>query len=287
MVRRTAAEVDECFRTCYRAGRTQVQAHFERLLFGTDYGADGWTTIDQADELARRLDLRAGHRLLDVGTGRGWPGLYLTLRTGCQAVLTDQPVEGLKHAVARAQHDHITERTSVVAATAQALPFQLGSFDAVVHTDVLCCLRPKLTMLTATRRLLRPGGRTAFFTIHLPPHLSPAERRRAIEVGPPAVDSRGPDYMSLLRSAGFVEVEQIDVTAAYRSTHQAWLRHAHAMADELERAEPPGAFAQRVEEHLAAGAAIADGLLHRSLFTARGADRHRLTPKIYPARNLG
>jgi cyclopropane fatty-acyl-phospholipid synthase-like methyltransferase len=275
MVRRTAAEVDECFRTCYRAGRTAAQACFERLVFGTDYGADGWTTVDQADELARRLDLRTGHGLLDIGTGRGWPGLYLALRTGCQAVLTDQPVEGLKHAVARAQRDRIAERTSVVAATAKALPFRPESFDAVVHTDVLCCLRPKLAMLTASRRLLRPGGRTAFFTIHLPAQLPPAARRRAIEAGPPAVDFRGRDYMSLLRSAGFVEVEQLDVTSAYRSTHQAWLRHAHAMADELERAEPPGAFAQRVEEHLAVGAAIDDGLLRRSLFVARNRSRTR------------
>jgi SAM-dependent methyltransferase len=277
MVRRTAAEVDACFRTCYRAGRTSAQARFECLVFGTDYGADGWTTIDQADEIARRLDLRQGHRLLDIGTGRGWPGLYLALTTGCRAVLTDQPVEGLQQAVARAQRDRITERTSVVAATAQALPFQPESFDAVVHTDVLCCLRPKLAMLTASRRVLRPGGRTAFFTIHLPPQLSPAERRRAIDVGPPAVDSRGPDYMSLLRSAGFVDVEQVDVTAAYRATHQAWLRHARALADELELAEPPGAFAQRVEEHLATGAAIDDGLLHRSLFAARRTHRHRRT----------
>jgi cyclopropane fatty-acyl-phospholipid synthase-like methyltransferase len=281
MVRRTAAEVDECFRTCYGAGRTQAQAHFEGLVFGTDYGGDGWTTVDQADELARRLDLRAGQRLLDIGTGRGWPGLYLALKTGCQAVLTDQPIEGLQHAVTRARRDGIAVRISVLAATVQALPFRAESFDAVVHTDVLCCLRPKLAMLRASRRLLRPGGRTAFFTIHLPPQLSALERRRAIDVGPPAVDSRGRDYLSLLRSAGFVDVEQVDVTAAYRSTHQAWLRHAHAMADELEPAEPPGAFAQRVEEHLATAAAIDDGLLRRSLFAARSrppADREPRAP---------
>ena len=27
-------------------------------------------------------------RLLDVGSGRGWPGLYLAGRTGCRVVLT-------------------------------------------------------------------------------------------------------------------------------------------------------------------------------------------------------
>jgi hypothetical protein len=50
MVRRSQAKVDECFRTCYRAD-------------STDDGADGWTTIEQADELARRLELRSVQKL--------------------------------------------------------------------------------------------------------------------------------------------------------------------------------------------------------------------------------
>ena len=35
-------------------------------------------------------------RLLDLGAGRGWPGLYLAVRTGCQVVLSDVPLEGLR-----------------------------------------------------------------------------------------------------------------------------------------------------------------------------------------------
>ena len=53
MVRRSQAKVDECFRTCYRAGSTDAQLRLERLVLGSDYGADGWTTMEQADELAR------------------------------------------------------------------------------------------------------------------------------------------------------------------------------------------------------------------------------------------
>jgi hypothetical protein len=55
MVRRSQAKVDECFRTCYRADNTDAQLRLERLVFGSDYGADGWTTIEQADELAAAL----------------------------------------------------------------------------------------------------------------------------------------------------------------------------------------------------------------------------------------
>ena len=107
-------------------------------VIGGDWGANGFTTMAQADTLASALGLSAGDRLLDLGTGRGWPGLYLAARTGCRVVLTDLPLEGLRVAAARAASEGLTARTGVVASAASGLPFRAGSFDAVIHTDVLC-----------------------------------------------------------------------------------------------------------------------------------------------------
>jgi cyclopropane fatty-acyl-phospholipid synthase-like methyltransferase len=45
----------------------------------------------QADTLAGELRLSAGDRLLDLGSGRGWPGLYLAASSGCQVVPSDLP----------------------------------------------------------------------------------------------------------------------------------------------------------------------------------------------------
>lgn len=115
-----------------------IAQQVERLVIGADYGADGYTTVEQAEELARRLELRRGVRLLDLGSGRGWPGVYLAKATGCRVVLTDLPVDGLRGAAARAAAEGLDGRSAAVAASGRDLPFAAGSFDAVVHTDVLC-----------------------------------------------------------------------------------------------------------------------------------------------------
>jgi cyclopropane fatty-acyl-phospholipid synthase-like methyltransferase len=110
----------------------------ERLVIGADYGADGYTTRAQADELARRLDLRPGVRLLELGSGRGWPGIHLARSSGCHVVLTDLPVAGLRVAAARAAVEGLTGRYGVAAASGAHLPFRAETLDAVVHADVLC-----------------------------------------------------------------------------------------------------------------------------------------------------
>jgi 2-polyprenyl-3-methyl-5-hydroxy-6-metoxy-1,4-benzoquinol methylase len=115
-----------------------VARQIERRVIGGEWGANGYTTMAQADTLARGLGLSAADRLLDIGTGRGWPGLYLAATTGCQVVLTDLPLEGLRVAADRAAAEGLAARAAMVVAAASGLPFRAGSFDVIVHSDVLC-----------------------------------------------------------------------------------------------------------------------------------------------------
>jgi 2-polyprenyl-3-methyl-5-hydroxy-6-metoxy-1,4-benzoquinol methylase len=116
----------------------EANARIERDVIGAVWGANGYTTVAQVDELGRRLQLRPGSRLLDLGTGRGWPGLYLAKQSGCSLVGTDMPVEGLIVATRRARDERIDDRVALAAAAGAAQPFRPASFDAIVHTDVLC-----------------------------------------------------------------------------------------------------------------------------------------------------
>ena len=122
-------------------------------------------------------------------------------------------------------------------------------------------------MLRASRRVLRPGGRLAFHTIELPPELSAAERRRAISIGPPAVTLRT-SYAGLLRSAGFVEIDAVDLTAEYLATQRRWLAATLRHEDGLRDALGDDVVSEGIERRRRTVEAIEEGLLMRNLFTA-------------------
>ena len=122
-------------------------------------------------------------------------------------------------------------------------------------------------MLRALKQLLRPGGRIAYTTIFVTPGLDPIRRRRARRSGPRAVGSRS-DQRQLLVSAGFADIEVLDVTPQWAHTARAWLAGWAANEAELTTLESPAAFAQRQRERQTQLRAIDDGLLRRALFSA-------------------
>jgi len=122
-------------------------------------------------------------------------------------------------------------------------------------------------VLRACRRSLRPGGRIAFYTIFLAPGLSPAERHRAINAGPPSAFSSA-EQTSLLRSAGFRRIEETDLTPEYLRVARAWYaaRERHAAA--LIAATSEDEFRKGQAERREYIATIEAGLLRRALFVA-------------------
>lgn len=126
------------FQERYAVPTPGAAASIEQRVIGSVWGANGYTTVKQADELGRRLDLGPKRTLLDVGTGRGWPGLYLATRSGSAVVGSDMPLDALAVAARRARAEGIEERVALVAAGGAHQPFRPESFDAIVHTDVLC-----------------------------------------------------------------------------------------------------------------------------------------------------
>ncbi len=267
MPTKAEAQATEQFGDRYRLCCTPPMAAAELDVLGADYGSSGYTTLTQAADIGARLCLSPDDRLADIGAGSGWPGLYLCQRTGCRVVGTDLPIGGLRRAQTRAGADGLIGRAAYARATGLRQPFRSGSFDAAIHTDVLCCLVPKLSVLRECRRLLRPGGRLAFTSIFVRPGLDARQRRRAHATGPVFVAARHP-YPALLGQAGFIDTVEVDLTPEYEQTHRTWLEATEQRADELRLVMADDEFAQGQADRRRALESIQDGLLGRSLFLA-------------------
>jgi len=135
---REEAERRQLYDARHALADSDVTRAVELEAVGSDYGNAGFTTLAQADLLVDLLQLGATDTLLDVGSGAGWPGLYLAKRSGCRVVVSDLSPAGMTKAHRRALADGMGGRASAIAATARQLPFKPEQFDAIVHTDLLC-----------------------------------------------------------------------------------------------------------------------------------------------------
>jgi hypothetical protein len=120
-------------------------------------------------------------------------------------------------------------------------------------------------VLRASRRLLRPGGRTAYFTIFVAPSVSKRDHRRAVRLGPRAVRSSR-EQAELLQAAGFVQPVVIDVTNDFLETTRRWLTHASELEGGLRNSLGNEVFDEQQAARKQMIAAVEEGLLCRALF---------------------
>ena len=257
----------ERFAQTYERSQSPAILSVERRACGCDYGGNSWTTRDEARRIAVLLGLKPGVRLMDVGAGAGWPGLYFAKQTGCDAVLVDLPLNGLKIANERAARDRMSDRCRFAVADGSEMPFCDASFDAISHSDVLCCLEDKRGVLEACRRVIRDTGRMVFTVIWITPGLSPADRERAL-AGAPLFGEPETDYPTLLGQTGWTVTDSSDITADYAESIRRFESADEEFKDQLEPLLGAAEFAERQAGWRAEFGAIEEGLLRRDLFVA-------------------
>lgn len=257
----------EYFGEQYRHGRSSVMRRIERVVCGCDYGGTSWMTRSEAEQIGTLLGLRPGKHLLEVGAGSGWPGLFFARTTGCAVTLVDIPLEAIRIAAERAIADQLDDRCSATVSDGAALPFGGNSFDAISHSDVLCCLEAKSSVLRACRQVIRTGGRMVFSVISIAPGLSSEDYRLAVDAGPPFVES-AIDYPTMLRQTGWTIMDCVDLTVEYGQAHRRLLRELATHADELRAQLGATQFSERIALKRATLQAIEGRLLRRELFVA-------------------
>ena len=115
--------------------------------------------------LAAAAGISAADRVLDVGGGIGGPARQLADRFGCNVTVVDLTPEYCAVGETLTAWTHLTDRVSFVHASALDMPFDDASFDVVWTQHASMNISDKDSLYREVARVVRPGGRFAFFDI--------------------------------------------------------------------------------------------------------------------------
>jgi SAM-dependent methyltransferase len=127
-----------------------------------DYAAWRESTLGRITERLERAAVLGlvgscgGLDVLDVGAGDGAYALPLA-REGATVTALDRSMPALRLVERRGRDPR--SRLALVAADAQALPFESGTFDLAIAVTALCFVRSPQQAVSEIARVLRPGGR--------------------------------------------------------------------------------------------------------------------------------
>jgi len=137
----------------------------ERLTPRQLASLDQFHTIGLAatEALAKLCGITSEMSVLDVGSGVGGPARLVAASFGCRLTgvdLSEPFVEAARYLTARTGQD---DRVTFQAASALALPFEDGSFDAVLLQHVAMNISDRPGLYREIRRVLKQGGRFGTF----------------------------------------------------------------------------------------------------------------------------
>jgi SAM-dependent methyltransferase len=156
-------EIRDHYGAHYRDFTVHVHEEVRRAAFGDDIGQNSWLTRQELERFGAQLQLSSSSRLLDVACGSGGPALYLAQLTGCQVAGVELFDEAVANGNRLAREAGLEQQVSFAQADAsQMLPFEDGSFDAILCIDAINHLPDRGRVLADWTRLLQPAARLVF-----------------------------------------------------------------------------------------------------------------------------
>ena len=171
-------------------------------------------------------DLRAGERVLDLGSGGGIDVLLSARRIGPSGFaygvdMTDDMLALARQNATRAGAENVEFRKGQI----EDLPLEDASVDVVISNCVINLSTDKPAVLAQMYRVLVPGGRIGISDVVAEDHLSPADRAAAGSyVGCIAGALSRTEYLEGLAAAGFGDASVAFTHEAAPGMHSAIIR---------------------------------------------------------------
>ncbi|MGW0999519.1 arsenite methyltransferase [Streptomyces sp. NPDC002523] len=171
-------------------------------------------------------ELRAGERVLDLGSGGGIDVLLSARRVGPtgKAYGLDMTEEMLQLALASAEKAGATN-VEFLKGTIEAVPLPANTIDVVISNCVINLSTDKPAVFTEAFRVLAPGGRIGVFDVVADDALTPEQRaERGDHVGCIAGALSFSEYRAGLEAAGFTHIEITPTHPVADGMHSAIVR---------------------------------------------------------------
>ena len=133
-----------------------------RYLLGDSFHPGG---MRLTEELASLLELSPAASVLDVASGKGTTALFLAERFGCRVTGIDLSEQNIRDARNEASKRGLSSLVDFRLADAEALPFEAGTFEAILCECAFCTFPSKKTAASEFERVLKPGGRVGISDI--------------------------------------------------------------------------------------------------------------------------
>ena len=177
------------FEQVFKKERSESYRDIFREVYGDDYpeeiNPDSFVTITDLRTIAKNLNIGSAKSFIDLGCGRGGPGLWIARETGANYVGIDLSENAIKQAQDRSLDFKIKGTTKFQVGNMYSLNFPTNSFDGAISIDVISFIPDPLAVIKEAARILRPKAFFVFTTW---------EDKKSQKIN---------DYRSYLRESGF------------------------------------------------------------------------------------
>ena len=228
----------DLFDSTYEHFTERLSDAIRKETFGADIGQTSWLTVEEYERLLPNLGLSPDDHVLEIASGSGGPALYVARTTGCRVTGIDANENGVATASQASAKAGQSERVRFSVADANAsLPFEEGSFDALLCMDSMNHFPDRLAVLREWHRVLRPGRRALFTDpVVISGPVTNDELALRSSIGLFLFVPSGANE-HLIEQAGFRIVRQDDVTENAALVSGRWHRARQARRDDLVRIE--------------------------------------------------